>query len=64
GKQSIAFLISKLFQGTLLDDTFMETQLNSMQQKASVLKMLGQLLEDSLIAIAMVISLQTSYLTL
>lgn len=35
----------------------METQLNSMQQKANVLKTLGQLLEDSLVAIAMVISL-------
>jgi len=29
----------------------METQLNSMQQKANVLKMLGQLLNDSLVVI-------------
>ncbi|KIM62213.1 hypothetical protein SCLCIDRAFT_838418 [Scleroderma citrinum Foug A] len=42
----------------------METQLNSMQQKANVLKTLGQLLEDSLVAIAMVISLPPTYSTL
>ena len=48
----------------LLDNAFMETQLNSMWQKANVLKMIGQPLNDSLVAIAMVISLPTSYLTL
>ena len=42
----------------LSDDESMETQLNSMWQKANVLKTLGQLLEDSLIMIAMVISRQ------
>ena len=35
-----------------------------MRQKANVLKTIGQLLDDSLVAIAMVISLSTSYLTL
>ena len=64
GKQSIAYLISELFHSTLLDDTSMETQLNSMQQKANILKTIGQPLDDSLIAIAMVISLQMSYSTL
>jgi len=64
GKQSIAYLISELFCSTLLDDKSMETQLNSMRQKANVLKTLGQPLEDSLIAIAMVISLPPSYSTL
>jgi len=64
GKQSIAYLISELFRSTLSDDESMETQLNSMRQKANVLKTLGQLLEDSLIAIAMVISLPPSYSTL
>ena len=64
GKQSIAYLISELFRNTLSDDTSMETQLNSMQQMANVLKMIGQPLDDSLVAIAMVISLPTSYLTL
>ena len=64
GKQSIAYLISELFCNTLSDDTSMETQLNSMQQKANILKMIGQPLDDSLVAIAMVISLPTSYLTL
>ena len=63
-KQSIAYLISKLFQSTLLDDTAMESQLNLMQQKANVLKTIGQPLGDSLVAIAMVISLLISYLTL
>ena len=55
---------NKLFRSTLSDDESMETQLNSMQQKANVLKMLGQLLEDSLVAIAMVISLPPTYSTL
>ena len=64
GKQSIAYLISELFRNTLLDDTSMETQLNSMWQKANILKMIGQPLDDSLVAIAMVICLPTSYLTL
>ena len=64
GKQSIAYLISELFRNTLSDDTSMETQLNLMWQKANVLKMIGQPLDDSLVAIAMVISLPTSYSTL
>ena len=65
GKQSIAYLISELFHNTLSDDTSMETQLNSMWQKANVLKTtFGQPLDNSLVAIAMVISLPTSYLTL
>jgi len=42
----------------------MESQLNLMWQKANVLKTIGQPLDDSLIAIAMVISLLTSYSTL
>ena len=64
GKQSIAYLISELFRSTLSDDESMETQLNSMRQKANVLKTLGQPLEDSLVAIAMVISLLPTYSTL
>ena len=63
-KQSIAYLISELFWSMLLDDTSMETQLNSMQQKDNVLKTIGQPLDDLLVAIAMVISLPTSYSTL
>jgi len=63
-KQSIAYLISELFQSMLSDDTAMESQLNLMWQKANVLKTIGQPLDDSLIAIAMVISLPTSYSTL
>ena len=64
GKQSITYLISELFRNTLSDDESMETQLNSMRQKANVLKMLGQPLKDSLVAIAMVISLLPTYSTL
>ena len=64
GKQSITYLISELFRNTLSDDTSMETQLNLMWQKANVLKTISQPLDDSLVAIAMVISLPTSYSTL
>jgi len=63
-KQSIVYLISELFWITLSDDTAMESQLNLMWQKANVLKTISQLLDDSLIAIAMVISLPMSYSTL
>jgi len=63
GKQSITYLISELFRSMLSDDESMETQLNSMQQKANVLKTLGQPLKDSLIT-AMVILLPPSYSTL
>ena len=48
----------------LSDNTAMESQLNLMRQKANVLKTIGQPLDDSLVAIAMVISLPTSYSTL
>ena len=64
GKQSIVYLISELFRSMLSDDESMETQLNSMWQKANVLKTLGQLLKDSLVAIAMVILLPPTYSTL
>ena len=64
GKQSIVYLISELFWSTLSDDTSMETQLYSMWQKANILKTIGQPLNDSLVAIAMVISLPMSYSTL
>ncbi|KAG2349506.1 hypothetical protein BDR05DRAFT_871667 [Suillus weaverae] len=61
GKQSIAYLIGELFRGTLSDESPMEPQLNAMHQKAQVLNSLGQALDDSLVAIAMVISLPSSY---
>jgi len=64
GKQSIAYLIGELFRGTLSDESPMETQLNVMRQKSFMLKSLGQALDDSLVAIAMVISLPQSYSTL
>lgn len=61
GKQTIAYLIGELFRRTLSDETLMETQLNAMRQKAYILKSLGQPLDDTLIAVVMVISLPTSY---
>ncbi|KIK19858.1 hypothetical protein PISMIDRAFT_682784 [Pisolithus microcarpus 441] len=42
----------------------MHNQLNAMWQKVCILKSLGQPLNDSLVAIAMVISLPPSYATL
>ncbi|KAG2337138.1 hypothetical protein BDR05DRAFT_843937, partial [Suillus weaverae] len=62
-KQSIAYLIGKLFRGTLLDESEIEPQLNAMRQKTQVLNSLGQTLDNSLVTIAMVISLPPSYST-
>lgn len=64
GKQTIAFLIRELFRSTLSDESALEPQLNAMRQKAYILHSLGQTLEDSLIATAIVISLPASYSTL
>jgi hypothetical protein len=64
GKHSIAVLIGKLFHCTLSDKSPLETQLNAMLQIGYNLHSLGQQLDDSLIAIAMIISLPNSYLTL
>lgn len=64
GKQTVAFLIGELFRGTLSDDSAMETQLNAMHQKAHILSTLGQPLDNTLVATAMVISLPPSYSTL
>jgi hypothetical protein len=64
GKQTIAYLIRELFRGTLSEDSPMETQLNAMRQTAHILSSLGQILDDSLVAIAMIISLPPSYSTL
>jgi hypothetical protein len=61
GKQTIAQLIGELFRSTLTDESPMETQLNAMQQKAHILTSLGQPLDDTLVAVAMVISLPPSY---
>ena len=64
GKQTIASLIGELFRETLSDDTPLRPQLDAMLHKKHVLSSLGQMLDDSLIAIAMVISLPPSYATL
>ncbi|CDO76034.1 hypothetical protein BN946_scf184818.g2 [Trametes cinnabarina] len=64
GKQTIATLIGELFRGTLSDQDSLETQLDAMQLKARLLEQLGQPLDDSLVAIAMVTSLPASYSTL
>jgi hypothetical protein len=64
GKHSIALIIGELFRNTLSDKTPLETQLNSMLQLGYNLHALRQTLDDSLIAIAMIISLPDSYSTL
>jgi hypothetical protein len=64
GKHSIALLIGELFRSTLSDENLLETQLNAMLQIGYNLHSLGQELDDSLIAIAMIISLPNSYSTL
>ncbi|PSS17115.1 hypothetical protein PHLCEN_2v3239 [Hermanssonia centrifuga] len=64
GKQTIAFLIGDLFRGTLSDETALEPQLNTMRQKGYILSSLGKVLDNSLIAVAMVISLPPSYAVL
>ncbi|GBE86218.1 Retrovirus-related Pol polyprotein from transposon TNT 1-94 [Sparassis crispa] len=64
GKQTLAYLISDLFRSTLSDESPLELQLNTMQQKAHILETLGLMLDDTLIAIAMAISLPPSYSTL
>jgi hypothetical protein len=64
GKHSVALLIGELFRSTLSDETPLEPQLNAMLQLGYNLHSLGQQLNDSLIAIAMIISLPDSYSTL
>ena len=64
GKQTQAYLIGELFRSTFSDELPLEPQLNAMHHKAHVLSSLGLKLEDTLIAIAMVISLPESYSTL
>ena len=64
GKHSIALLIGELFCSTLSDENPLKTQLNAMLQLGYNLHALGQALDDSLIAIAMIISLPDSYSTL
>jgi hypothetical protein len=64
GKQSMAYIIGELFRNTLSDESPMEPQLIAMRQKSHVLTSLGLTLEDTLVAIAMVISLPESYSTI
>ena len=64
GKQTQAYLIGKLFQNTLSEESPLEPQLNVMCHKAHVLTLLGLKLEDALVAIAIVLSLPESYSTL
>ena len=64
GKQTIAYLIGELFRKTLEDDSPLGPQMDAMVQKGHLITSLGQTLDDSLIAIAIIISLPTSYATL
>jgi hypothetical protein len=56
--------IGELFHNTLSDETPLEPQLNTMLQLGYNLHSLGQQLNNSLIAITMMISLPDSYSTL
>ena len=56
GKQTIAFLIRDLFRHTLSDDSPLESQINALRQKGYTLASLGMQLDDSLIAIALIAS--------
>ena len=64
GKQTQPYLIGEIFQSTFTDESPLEPQLNALHHKAHILTSLGLKLEDSLIAITMVISLPESYLIL
>ncbi|OCH90833.1 hypothetical protein OBBRIDRAFT_704624, partial [Obba rivulosa] len=64
GKQPIAYLIGKLFRGTLSDESLLEQQLNALCHKARTLVSLSFPLDDSLVAATIVISLPTLYATL
>lgn len=64
GKQTMASLIGELFRDTLSDDSPLRPQLDAMTNKRHLLASLGVSLDDSLIAIAMVLSLPPSYSTL
>jgi len=64
GEQKVAYLISELFRSTLSDDTPLDPQINTIIRTAHTLSALGQVLDDKLIAIAIIISLPPSYDTL
>jgi hypothetical protein len=64
GKHSIALLIGELFRSPLSDESPLKPQLNAMLQLGYSLHSLGHKLNNSLIAITMIISLPDSYSTL
>jgi hypothetical protein len=64
GKHLIALLIGELFHSTLSDKTPLEPQLNATLQPGHNPHSPRQQPDDSLIAIAMIISLPDSYSTL
>src|SRR5258705_1167273 len=64
GKQKIAYLISDLFRSTLTDASPLEPQINAMIRTSHTLSSLELVLDDMLIAIAIIISLPPSYDTL
>ena len=64
GQLTVAYLIGELFFSILFNESDIVSQINIMQQKVYLLSSLGQHLNDSLIAIAIIISLPPSYLTL
>ncbi|KAI0083417.1 hypothetical protein BDY19DRAFT_873904, partial [Irpex rosettiformis] len=61
GKQTVVLLLSEIFRGMFSDEQPLEPQLNTMHQKTFILSSLGQPLDDSIVAAAMIMSLPPSY---
>ncbi|TFY75015.1 hypothetical protein EWM64_g8994, partial [Hericium alpestre] len=64
GEQRIAYLIGELFRSTFMDDAPLELQINSMRCTGHMLMVLGNKLDDKLIAVTLILSLPPSYDTL
>jgi hypothetical protein len=60
-KQTIAYIIGELFQTMLADDKPLKPQLNALLQKSHILTSLGVKLDESLVAVALMLSLPPSY---
>jgi hypothetical protein len=64
GTQKVAYLIGELFQSSLVDTYALKPQINKIQSTAWSLKALSNEIKDNLIAIAIILSLPSSYSTL
>ena len=64
GTQKIAYLIGELFRSSLVDTEALEPQINKMRRTARTLTALKNEINDNLVAIAIILSLPSSYSTL